>query len=310
MVGFLRKGSQTEYILVFPRKKSNSLVQQICDCVGVLRMTKDNDIIICWYDFMGVICWWLSRIHRKKNRICIINILLKDKKTIKNKIAKYLYKKALAAPNTRASVTSDAYGEWLNGILSMKRSYPVIHDVYHGNYTISDEVECVGNTVFCGGRNGRDWDFLFSLAKHIPDVKFSLIMPSKDYKRYRNAKLSNVFVQTDVDNSVFLRTICRSRIVLLPLDTQAPAGLIVLFQAGANSKPVIATETVTTREYLREDRGILCSNDIDEWKNNIYRLLRDKMYGDQMGKNLKIFLEVYCSETSFLNGIEGLVQSF
>ena len=42
----------------------------------------------------------------------------------------------------------------------------------------------------------------------------------------------------------------------MPLDTEAPAGLIALFQAATYGKMVITTDTVTTREYFSGDRGV------------------------------------------------------
>ena len=38
--------------------------------------------------------------------------------------------------------------------------------------------------------------------------------------------------------------------VFMPLDTEAPAGLTVYFQAAANNKMIITSDTVTTEGYL------------------------------------------------------------
>ena len=38
---------------------------------------------------------------------------------MKNRMASFLYKRALLAPNFKATVTSRHYGEWLNGKLGI-----------------------------------------------------------------------------------------------------------------------------------------------------------------------------------------------
>lgn len=109
---------------------------------------KSGDTIVCWYDFMGVLCWWLSKLTNKKIKVIAINVLLKDKNTTKNKVAKYLYKKALCSNSFAATVTTVEYGRYINEILNTKVNFTLLHDVYHQNYTLNKRVETKVNTVF------------------------------------------------------------------------------------------------------------------------------------------------------------------
>lgn len=61
----------------------------------MIKRSEDSDTIICWYDFMAVLCWWLCKVQFKKRKIIAVNILLKDKNITKNELAKFLYKLVL-----------------------------------------------------------------------------------------------------------------------------------------------------------------------------------------------------------------------
>ena len=43
----------------------------------------------------------------------------------------------LKSNNVQATVTSKNYGEHLNKMLKINKKYTLLHDIYHGNYNIS-----------------------------------------------------------------------------------------------------------------------------------------------------------------------------
>lgn len=168
-----------------------------------------------------------------------------------------------------ASVTSKDYGFWLNCKLKINKDYAFIHDVYKSEYInnlSNDNHE--SRSVFCGGSNGRDWRFLFELACQMKTIKFYVAMDEFLYKSYKKVIPQNVVVKTNIS---YLEFLCmrKASIVCLPLNTESPAGLIVMFQAASNSKMVITADTVTNREYITQDRGILLENNINLWQNAI-----------------------------------------
>ena len=75
-------------------------------CINVLNISHHGDTIVCWYDFQAILCYWLCRFTFKKRKIVCVNLLLKDKDSVKNKIVAWLYKKALKSKHFVASVTS------------------------------------------------------------------------------------------------------------------------------------------------------------------------------------------------------------
>lgn len=275
--------------------------------LNVISKSKQNDTIICWYDFQAVLCWWICHLLFKRRNIVCINILLKDKSSKKNKIVSYLYKKSLLSTNFKASVTSTKYGQWLNKKLRINVEYTLIHDVYHDFYEFGQSVEQIPNSVFCGGNNGRDWDFIIKVAQKLPDIRFNIVMPHDVYIKYHSAFTKNMNVRYDIPYHEFMKELCSSSIVCLPLDTQAPAGLIVMFQAAANLKPIITTKTATTIEYITENRGVAISNELELWINSIISSFTNLNKSKEKAKNLKNYLQYNCSETLFINNLKEMI---
>lgn len=278
-------------------------------CKKIISISQDNDVIICWFDFQAILCFWLCKIFNLKRKIIAVNIMLKDKKTIKNKIVSYLYRQALISNNFKASVTSFSYGIWLNNKLKISNNYPIIHDVFHSNYTYNTNIKSKSSSVFCGGYNGRDWNFIMNIARCMPNIDFNLVMPRKVYLKNKKKLTENMHVYYDISYNEFMKILCNSSIVCLPLNTQAPAGLIVLFQAAANKKFVITSDTETTKEYINQETGIRIPNDLKLWIRYIDYYLNNKEKAEEKANKLYSFLKQECSEINFVNKLKQLIES-
>lgn len=68
---------------VYPPQKCNSTKEMLAACNDMIKLSAEGDTIICWYDFMAVLCWWLCKVQFKNRKIIALNILLKDKATAK-----------------------------------------------------------------------------------------------------------------------------------------------------------------------------------------------------------------------------------
>ena len=304
---FLKSYKTASFNLMFPKKQCKSVKSMLKFCGNCIKRTTDRDIIICWYDFMGILCWWLCKVWCRKRKIIVLNVLLKNKQSFKNQIARMLYRPALTSADLTATVTSEEYGSSLNNLLGIKKKYILLHDIYHGGYNIGYPGETIDKCVFCGGRNGRDWDFVFQLAQKMPDIRFNVVLPKEQFRQYSGHGGKNVQIKTDIPERDFLTLMCQSSLVLMPLDTEAPAGLIAMFQAAANGKLIISTDTVTTREYLSSQRGVLCKKDVGEWNQQIRYWLEHKTEAQKRALNLQKFLESECSEQKYAEILQRLV---
>ena len=88
---FLNSYETAKIRQVYPSQKCNSTKEMLAACKDIIKKSADGGTIICWYDFMAVLCWWLCKVQFKNRKIIALNILLKDKATTKNKVAKLLY---------------------------------------------------------------------------------------------------------------------------------------------------------------------------------------------------------------------------
>lgn len=196
-------------------------------------------------------------------------------------------------------MTSKKYGEHLNEMLGIQKQYILLHDTYHGGYSIDYKDAAIPNTVFCGGRNGRDWDFLIKIAHAMPEVTFNCVMPRDKFEQYKGNFGKNMMVKSDIPEKEFLEFMCQSQLVVMPLDTEAPAGLIAFYQAAANGKMSITSDTVTTQEYFTDGRGALCGRNVEDWKDKIGYYLQHADEANVCAVKFKSFLENECSEEKY-----------
>ena len=152
------------------------------------------------------------------------------------------------------------------------------------------------------------WFTMIEVAKAMPHVQFHLVMPKVTYDEYQHELPSNVLARYNISMEDFMKEMCSCEIVALPLDTEAPAGLIVLFQAAANMKYIITTDTMTTREYLSDGRGCLLPNDVDVWKKVINEKLGNTKSNIIASEKLLDFLASECSERKFVEGVEFMIN--
>ena len=307
-VSFISQMIHGEVNEIYSPKSKRLIVGWLKGCKYALEVSHSYDTIVCWYDFQAILCYWLCRFTFKRRKIVCVNLLLKDKDSVKNKIVTWLYRKALNSKRVIASVTSTEYGTHLKERLGINKKLFLLHDVFHESYLYKREFHVIPNSVFCGGRNGRDWKFMIEVAKVMPHVRFHLVMPKIIYEEFQNELPDNVIAKYNLSMEDFMKEMYSCEIVALPLDTEAPAGLIVLFQAAANMKYIITTNTMTTREYLSDGRGCLLPNDVDVWKKVIIERIGNEKGNKEASAKLLNFLQTECSEEKFVDGVEFMIK--
>lgn len=285
----------------------NKVKAWIIGCIKAIRQSSKNDNIICVFDFQAVLCSFICSLLFLRRRFICINIMLKDKDTWKNRIVSLLYKKAIKKNNFIATVTSPEYGDWLNKKLGTNVNFVLLHDVFHERYLHQYKAETKSD-VFCGGWNGRDWKFMLDVARAMPDIKFTLVMHTGVKNNLNEVIPDNVNLHTSISSNQFYQLMCESSLVCLPLNTEAPAGLLVFFHAAANKKMVITTDTVTTREYIGKDRGVCIKNNVEDWDKCIRHYLVDKKTTELYANNMLKFLKEECSEKNYVEGIERMIH--
>lgn len=94
---------------------------------------------------------------------------------------------------------------------------------------------------------------------------------------------------------------------MLPLNTDAPAGLIVMFQAASQQKTVITTCTPVTKEYIDNKTGVLCENNIDQFRKEIEYHLQHPDIARAKGKALYNKLRSECSKELYTSKLYNIL---
>lgn len=253
--------------------------------------------------------------HRFSNDGCaetLIDIYLRNKPTTKNRLASAIYRHAVRSPWFHTTVTSKAYQQWFNRKLGLDIDYPLLRDVYYDSYEPDPAMlrECDGS-VFCGGRNSRDWDMMVTLARIMPERRFCFIMPDDRYSEFEHKMPENVEALHEVPMDTFVDRMSRASVICMPVTTDAPAGLITMFQAAGYKKPIISTYTVTTSEYLTPERGyLLPSNDAELWASTIRDIFDDPGAALKKACEFHRFVTGECNEASYVSRIEEIIRGF
>lgn len=177
---------------------------------------------------------------------------------------------------------------------------------YYENAKFSDG----SGYVFSGGEAARDWETLFKAAELLPAIKFIIVAR----KKYFDNKLivpHNVDVYFDTTEEKFYEFLKNSTIVVLTLNSMAPAGLIVLIRAALMSKPIIATETPSISTYIKHLKtGLLIKvNDYQDLKNNINLLMSSESVRREYANNLKEYIVSEYSCRKYVEKIELFLKS-
>lgn len=217
---------------------------------GALRGKKYNSIIISWNFIPGVFCSIFSKIiMRNRHPVISLNMIAHNKGIINNLIRDFIYKFSFTKTDIFITVNSEEYRKF---VISKYRINP------NNIFVLNDPVDIIPpiiykdtedeGYVFSGGEAARDWDTLMRAAFLCPEIPFVIIARKKYWKFGENIP-PNIKVYFDTSAEVFYSMALKSRLVVLPLNSFATAGLIVLKNCVLLNRLVISSETPATKLY-------------------------------------------------------------
>lgn len=238
--------------------------------------SKKNELIICWNFTTSIALGYLCKIFRKQRKILALNIIAHKKSKILEIFRRLIFSPVMKMDNYFITVNSEQYirDYALRFKISVKKFF-LLNDPFQEKDI--REFKYQRSYIFVGGEAQRDWDTLFQAAQHLPEIKFVCVARKKYFKSNLFIP-SNVTLLFDLDSKSFYEYMDNSSIVVIPLKSELPAGLIILLKAASMRKPIIATATPAISNYIiNEESGLLFK------KGNVLELVEaiNKLYFDK-----------------------------
>lgn len=222
----------------------------------VLIKSKENEILICWNFTTSIACGYLCKIFHKRRIIIGLNIIAHKRNWISETIRRMIFSPIMRKETFFITVNSSLnIDDYSKRFIVKKEKFFVLNDPIPSS-AIKD-FKYIQSYIFVGGEAQRDWETLFHACDNIPQIKFVCIARRK----YFNHSLripSNVALFFDTDNKTFYDYMNKASLVIIPLKSQLPCGLIILLEAALMQKPIIATNTPSITNYIENGkRGLL-----------------------------------------------------
>jgi glycosyltransferase involved in cell wall biosynthesis len=265
---------------------------------AILKSNK-NDLLICWNFTTAITTGILCIILFQKRIVLGLNIIAHKRKGLGEKIRRLLFSPIMNMKSFFATVNSDLYiKEYSYRFKVQEGKFFVLNDPIYNNEL--KDFNPKKTYVFAGGEAQRDWQTLFKACSIVPEIKFVCVAR----KKYFDPQITipaNVKLHFDINHELFYELMEKSTLVVIPLKSKLPSGLIILLRAALIQKPIIATRTPSILNYIKEGkRGLLVEQgDFLELSNKIRILYNDTKLQKNLTTNLTNFVLTNHSQKSY-----------
>lgn len=277
------------------------------------KYSTKGDIIICWNFTVSIPVGIINRMFLFNRKIIALNIIAPvHKNKLIEKAKNKLFRFALNQEKLFITVNSfeliSSYAKRIN--LKMENFF-VLQDSSMEHYKSANFRERK-SYIFSGGEARRDWLNLIKTAELTSEIEYYIIARKKDFDIGITIP-KNVKLFFDIPKNEFYRLFEESTIVAIPLLDNKPAGLISLLAASNLSIPIIATDTPSVRNYIKDNfSGMLIKggNNPTEFATLIRRLYYDFDLQKKYANNLNKFVNENFSEKKYAMKIIEIIEKF
>lgn len=274
-----------------------------------VKQSTNKDVIICW-NFttsiaVGIVCFILKR----QSKILGLNIIAPPQKGVIEIVKNRLFGAIMRRQNFLITVNSKEYIKDYGKRFNISDSkFRVLNDPFLDSENFL-KFTTKQSFVFCGGEAHRDFETLFLAAQRLPDIKFICIARLKFFNSAIE-KPDNVELFFDTSPSFFYEKMNQCSIVAIPLNSSLPCGLIILLKAASMGKPVIATRTPSTSNYIVDGySGFLVEKkDVSDLVEKIGLIINDIPLQSNIVNNMQNYLKINHSEKSYTNNLITIID--
>ncbi|OAV64830.1 Glycosyl transferases group 1 [Bacteroidales bacterium Barb6] len=262
-------------------------------CRAVLQ-SKSEDYIISWNFIIGAFVCAICRLFGLKRTILSLNMISHPKGGINALIRKKTYDYVFSYRDFFLTVNSkETLSAYLKEYNLDSRKVTVLPDALLPEYK-EKEFNFTDSYIFCGGEAQRDWLTFFQAARLLPEYQF-VGVARKQFMPKEAVVPDNVKMYYDIDVERFDDLLAQASVVVLPLLSKMPAGLIVIFKSVLFSKPLIVTRTSSVENYLKNEENafLIDLGDAQSLADHIIRLKESPILAESLTRNAKKSIEKY-----------------
>jgi len=277
--------------IVFTHIQSKSVLEFI---IISLNMRK-YDVIVTAHIKTGQLVSIVRKLFGiKKPRHIVLEVMLDEEfHTIRWKIKRLIQRILLSSMDVIFVSSSDEVKKYEQRFKLAPGRFRFIH--FHTNIIEPEIMRNQDGYILSAGKTGRDYS---TLAEAVKDLPIDLVVIS-DRKSINGVKFpNNTRIFNDILWEDYLILLKNCQFVVVPLqDLVKSTGQVVILEAMALGKPVIASETVGTKDYIKtNDTGILIPpGEPFLLRQAIVSLLDDEDLQKQIAQNAIEFVEKNCT---------------
>jgi glycosyltransferase involved in cell wall biosynthesis len=238
---------------------------------------KKYENIVAWQQFYGIfICYflWLFRSKAKLN-VFILTFIYKEKKGLIGRLYKRFILHAISCRQLmKIGVLSSYEINYYHEKLGISKDKFFFHNI---GFDEQRQFPITKSDYFLApGRSNRDYDFLVSVFKKLPNEKLYIVSDC-----YKNKKLPiNVKILNSCFGTDYEKMLASCFAVLIPLgNNPISSGQLVANKAMLYKKPIIATNNPGIVDYVKDGlNGFISDKDISAFCDKIYLLKNNSCY--------------------------------
>lgn len=253
----------------------------------LLRHPKARNVL-AWQQFFGILAAFYNKyiFHRRRLAVTIMTFIYKPKRGLPGKLFYKMVNSAICSKYVKTIIVFapneiDYYEHLFPGAKGKFRFVSLGIVVDKNDYR---DVELAAQDYyFSTGKSNRDYDFLVEVFSGL-DSKLKIACPGVNSRQN-----SNIEILSDCYRSDTKRYLCNCKGVVIALkDLNISSGQLVFIQAMQFGKPIIITDSRSTRGYLEDNlNALIIPNDLNLWRQGIERLNTDKKLRAAMSEHNK-----------------------